>query len=58
MLSLFYYNRAKLCYFLKLVERKKNPIRHQQKTGTKTGGKGLYIGIAAANNVTLVEYGL
>jgi len=28
----------------KLAERKKIPICHQKKTGTKTGGKGLYIG--------------
>jgi hypothetical protein len=28
----------------KLAERKKIPICRQKKTGTKTGGKGLYIG--------------
>jgi len=51
----FYYNKTKLSYFLKLAERKKIPIRQQKKTGTKTGGKGLYIDGAAANNVGLVE---
>lgn len=51
----FLYNRVILSTYLKLTVRKNTPICHHQKSGTKIGGKDLYMDIAAANNISLVE---